>query len=206
MRHRTQFMLLLLVTTLVTLGCVTPTAINTGFYRLGKAWELEIQKEEDLLRFRVVDSDYATVVDATRKTFLNLGMPVQASSLEKGVVIAENVAPLPLTQEEWLRVKEEETPRMKEVGGWFLKLEDDPKDYIITVRVRLSEYKGSTFMVLDYLLDAPKYRRMGYTVPPTAPPAAVRIGASKFWSALQDELERRKISAPRKRRPNEWVA
>jgi hypothetical protein len=56
------------------------------------------------------------------------------------------------------------------------------------------------------MLDAPKYRRMGIDIPKSAPPTAVRIGATKFWNALQDELEKRKLALPRKRRLDEWVA
>lgn len=185
-------------------GCVSIPDINAGYYRIGKAWQLDNQRTEDDYRFRVISSDYLTVVDATRKTFLALGMPVQASNLEDGVLIAENLAPAPLTQAEWLEVKRIETPQLKELGGQLFSFPDDPKHFVITVRAKVKTLQnGKILVAVDYVMSSQEWKKAGVDVTPHAPPTAVKFGSLKFWRQLDTEIRSRGLEAPRKRLWNE---
>ena len=186
---------------IVLTGCVSIQDINSGFYRIGKAWQLENQRTEDEYRYRVIESDPITVFEATKKTFLALGMPVQSSDLEAGVLFAENVAPAPLTQEEWLEVKKIETPQLKELGGQLFYFSDNPKAYVITVRAQIKPLKGgNVLLIVDYLMSSPELKRIGVQVTPQAPPSAVKFGSAKFWNQLDKEIRARGIAAPKMRK------
>ena len=68
---------LLIAVLIFSSGCITVAKINEGFRRVDSMWQLEYQESEDVFRYRVVDGDYATVFHLVRKTFIDLGMPVQ---------------------------------------------------------------------------------------------------------------------------------
>jgi hypothetical protein len=161
-------------------------------------WQLEYQKTEEDFRFRVVDAEFDVTYDAVRKTFLDLGLPIQKSSIESGAIIAENEAPAPLTADEWKEVARIENPRVKELGGWYFYLPDDPKGYVVTVRASLRRLPQKTFVLLDYELDSPKYRALGYTPSRAAPPLAVQLGSTKFWSHLEKRLSEVRVEPPRR--------
>jgi hypothetical protein len=184
-------------------GCASVPEINSSFRRIDRLWQLETQKIEDAFRHRVIDADYSVVFPQVKKTFLDLGMPVQKSSVSEGLILAENEAPHPLTMEEWAQVVKVEGPRVKEIGGWMFNLSANPKGYIVTVAAGLKAVRDKTFVLLDYRLDMPDYRRMGFTTSEHAPPLAVQIGAMKFWTQLDKNLK--KVGAPslRKRRADE---
>jgi hypothetical protein len=185
-------------------GCVSIADINAGYYRIGKAWQLDNQRAEDEYRYRIIEADLLPAFEATRKTFLSLGMPVQSSNLESGVLFAENLAPAPLSQEEWLEVKRIETPRLKELGGTLFSFPDVPKDYRITVKATLRPLKDNKVLVIvDYLMDSPAWRQAGVLVTPHAPPTAVKFGSAKFWKQLEQELRSKNLPTPRKRRWDE---
>lgn len=185
-------------------GCISVPDINAGFYRVGKAWQLDNQKSADEYRFRVIEADPLTAYQATKQTFIALGMPVEAGSLSGGVLFAENQAPAPLTKEEWLKVKEVETPRLKELGGSLFSFSDDPKIYIITVRARLRALDANRVMVaVDYEMSSPQLKSHGFQVPPHAPPTAVKLGSLKFWKQLEVELSKMNAPPPRLRKWNE---
>src|SRR5919109_559390 len=130
-------------------------------------------------------------------------MPIQASSSEKGILLAQNSAPTPLTKEEWLEVVKVETARIKKIGGWALTLNGDPGTYVVTVAAYLKPLKGGTFVLLDYDLDSPKYRAMGLNPTQSPPPLAVKIAANKFWSRLSEKLVEMKVPEPRRKRADE---
>lgn len=200
-----RIMVLALVASMIS-GCVSVPELNEGFRRIDRAWQLEYQKTEDLYRYRVVDAPYKAVYAQVKKTFLDLGMPIQASNLKKGIVIAENEAPHPLTKAEWKKVVEVEAPRVKKVGGWMFKLSEDAEGYIVTVSAGMRAIGNKTFVLLDYSLDMPKYRAMGLSPSEHAPPLAVQIGAIKFWKQLQSNLTKVSLPSPRKRKPEEKFA
>lgn len=81
-------------------------------------------------------------------------------------------------------VVEIENPRLKEIAPWYIQLNDDPSKYIVTVKATLRPFKDGTFVLLDYGLDAPEYRRLGIIQSRHAPPAAVKVAAEKFWQTL----------------------
>ena len=194
------FRLVVVVSALALTGCFSIADINTGYYRVGKAWQLDNQKTEDEYRYRVIESDYLKAFEATRKVFLALNMPVQASSLEDGVLLAENVGPAPLTRSEWLEVKRIETPRLKELGGQLFSFGDDPKEFTITVRAKLKRLDaGRVLVVLDYMMQSPSLKSLGIDVPPHAPPTAVRLAAHKFWQQFEIGLLGQNVAPPRKR-------
>lgn len=180
-------------------GCVTISDINEAYFRLGRAWQLDNQKMEDEYRYRVIDASYLDAFIAARKVFIALDMPIQVSDLKKGIVIAENVAPKPLTKEEWLTIKEIETPRLKEIGGLFFYFQDDPKDFTITVKATLKPLDNGVLIILDYIMDSRMLRRHGIIPTPYCPPSAVAFGSAKFWKTLQDELQGMGKVSPRKR-------
>lgn len=186
-------------------GCMTLVDIDAAFRRIDRAWQLDYQKTEDEFRYRIIDADLDVSFSAVRKTFLDLGMPVQRVSLEKGegVVIAENEAPTPLSRDEWIEIAKAENPRVKELGGWAFYLPDDPKDYIVIVKATLRAMPGKTFISLDYELDSPKLRSMGVRPARHAPPLAVQLASLKFWSQLEKQLLEVKVQPPRKRKPSE---
>lgn len=195
----------LLVTCLVASlsGCMTLADMDAGFRRIDRAWQLDYQKTEDEFRYRVIDADFDVSFSAVRKTFIDLGMPVQGASLETGIVVAENTAPTPLSREEWIEIAKAENPRVKELGGWAFYLADDPKDYIVTLKATLLPLPDKTLIVLDYELDSPKIRSRGVRPSRYAPPLAVQLVSLKFWSQLEKRLLEVKVQPPRKRKPDE---
>ena len=129
-----------------------------------------------------------------------MNLPIPESSATSGKVVARNAAPAPLSIEEWKKVKTEEEPRMKELGGWFFILKDDPKEYFIKISaiVRpLSDNK--TLVVLDYELDAPALARQGIVPSRRAPPAAVMFGSIKFWAGLNNRFSEAQLPNVRTR-------
>lgn len=188
---------------LVLAGCATTADINDGFRKIDRVWQLEYQQTEDEYRFRVIEADYAVALLATRKAFLDLGMPIQATSVQEGVIIAENTAPTPLSREEWREVARVENPRLKAVSGLGFQLADDPSDYVVTVKATVRPLNGKTMIVLDYRLDAPKYRSYGFEPAQHAPATAVQLASVKFWSQLSKRLGEVKAPAPRKRSKQE---
>jgi len=195
MKTKTILVALALITTS---GCVSVSRINEGFRRIDRMWQLEYQKTEDEYRYRVVEADYATTFEAVKKTFLDFGMPIQKASISEGVISAENEAPIPLTQEEWEKVVKVEKSRVKKVGGWMFTLSKNPKKYIVLVKAGLMPANDKTFVVLDYELDCPEYRRQGFEPSKHAPPLAVEIASDKFWKQLTLRLQ--EVDAPKPRR------
>lgn len=191
--------------TLMLAGCVSLVDINAGFQRIDRQWQLDYQRTEDAYRYRVVDAPYLIVYDATKKSFLDLAMPIQRADLTEGVIVAENVAPHPLTKEEWKVVVEEENPRIRELGGWMFRMEEDAKDYVVIVMATLIPVGDKTFIRLDYELDHPKYRSMGVIPSKHAPPLAVQLGSAKFWVTLRNRLSSEDLPPPRPRESNEQM-
>lgn len=187
-------------------GCMTAGEIDDTFRRIDRLWQVEYQQTEDEFRYRAVDATYETVLLAVRRTFIDLGMPVQGSSFDKGVVIAENNAPAPLTLAEWQQVAKAENPRIQEIGGLQIYLADDPKDYVVTVKASVKPLKGKTLVLLDYALDNPKIRRLGLQPSRHAPALAVQLASVKFWLQLEKRLREVKAPAPRRRSKQEMDA
>ena len=169
-------------------ACMSIPEMNAKFAEIDRAWLLEYQKHEDLYRFRVIDAPYDQTFIKIKKASIELGLPIIASDYDTGVIIAQANAPLPLSQEEWLMVKEQENPRVKEIGGWMFYLEDDPRDYILTVKATVKRLQDKTLVLLDYELDMPEYRAMGINPGKVAPPTAVKLGSLKFWNKLDSLL------------------
>ena len=161
--------ILALLTAHILSGCVSIADINERYYLIGKAWQLDNQRTEGEYRHRVIEAPYIETFHSIKKTFLALGMPVEESSISKGILYAENIAPFPLTHDEWLEVKRIETPRLKEIGGSLFKFEDNPKTFTITVRATLSPMGDRTLVTLDYVMDSKKLRSYGITPTPHAP-------------------------------------
>ena len=84
-------------------GCVTVDDINTAFRRVDRQWQLDYQRTEDELRWRVIEADLPTAYKAVRLTFLDLGLPIKKESFDDRTIIAENEAPLPLTLDDGKR-------------------------------------------------------------------------------------------------------
>src|SRR5262249_59032704 len=131
--------------------------------KIDRVWQLEYQRTEDEYRYRVIEADSATVYRAVRLTFLDLGLAIQKESTEPMFIRGESEAPTPLSQEEWLEGRQIEVPKLSELG-WMgsFGLVKNPSDYIVTIQITMKSYKDSTFLVLDYSLDAQKLRRAAF--------------------------------------------
>ncbi len=184
-------------------GCVSIEQVNSSFARVDQVWQLEYQRTEDEFRYRVVEADYETTLRAVRQTYLDLGMPIQVQSGSRGVIVAESAAPTPLTLEEWKEVVRIEGPRVKEIGGWYMKMNDDPKGYFVAVKATLRPMSSGTLVLLDYELDNREIRAMGVRPSRHAPPHAVQLGSLKFWVQLGKRLSEVQAPAPRQRKPKE---
>lgn len=180
-------------------GCMTVGDVDDGFRRIDRVWQLEYQQTEDEYRYRVIDAPYGPALLAVRRTFVDLGMPVQDSSITAGVIVAENNAPTPLSPLEWQEVAKIENPRLQQVAGPLFVLGDDPKDYVVTVSATVRPFKGKTLVLLEYALDNPKLRRKGLAPSKHAPAKAVQIGSLKFWGQLEKRLREVKVPPPRRR-------
>lgn len=85
-------------------------------------------------------------------------------------------------------------------------LEEDPKDYIITVKAKLRPFGDKTLILLEYELDMPEYKSMGLTSSKVAPPSAVKIGSLKFWNKLDELLSSEKLPKTKSGSKDElWV-
>ena len=194
-----QVHFLAIIFSVILIGCVTVPEVNDAFRRIERLWLLEYQKTEDDYRHRVIEAPYETVYEQTKKTFLDLGFPVTSQDFEKGIIIGKANAPTPLSLEEWKKIAEFEGPRVKEHGGWFMKIKDNPDQYIITGKAALKRVGSKTFVLLDYELTMPEYERNGMLPTKVAPPMAVQLGSIKFWLRIEERLEELGIKAPRKR-------
>ncbi len=85
----------------------------------------------------------------------------------------------------------------------MLQLTDDPKDYVVTVSATVRNVKGKSFILLDYALDAPRLRRLGFMPSRHAPPLAVQYASIKFWAMLEKRLSQSQAPAPRRRSKQE---
>lgn len=189
--------------TAILAGCVTTSSLNQGFRKIDRMWALEYQKTEDKFRYRVIEAPFDLVYEQIKKTFLDLEMPLIVTNYEQGILRAENEAPKPLTHEEWLRVKEVESPKTREKAGWMFYLPDDPSDYLVTVQAKLLDKGAKTFVILDYKMANPKYEEMGLQPSEYAPPLAVQLGSLKFWDKLGQNLSELTLPKPRKRNHQE---
>jgi hypothetical protein len=187
-------------------GCVSIGDVNQAIGRIDRVWQLEYQRTEDEFRYRVIEADYQTTYQGVKRTFLDLGMAIQSGNPDSGLVVAEATAPTPLSREEWKEVARIENPRSKEIGGWFLELRGDPKNYIVTLGAGLKSVSGKTFVLLEYSLDNPQMRGMGIRPSKYAPPLAVQLGCAKFWNRLTDNLRGAGVPPPRRRMNNEKEA
>ena len=203
--RKTVVFSLVIVMTLIS-GCATVGEINSGFRKIDRMWALEYQKTEDLFRYRVIDAPYDIVYSQVKMTFLDLSMPLIVRDYNKGILIAENEAPKPLTQEEWIKVKKEESPKTKAEAGWLFYLPDDPSGYIVTVKAKLLDKGDKTLVLLDYRMKNPEHEEMGFEPSEYAPPLAVQLGSIKFWNALKQRLTSVSLPAPRKRAKSERYA
>ena len=202
-----QILLPVLLSVIVLIsGCATVGEINSGFRKIDRMWALEYQKTEDLYRYRVIDAPYDIVYSQVKMTFLDLSMPLIVRDYNKGILIAENEAPKPLTQEEWIKVKKEESPKTKAEAGWLFYLPDDPSGYIVTVKAKLLDKGDKTLVLLDYRMKNPEHEEMGFEPSEYAPPLAVQLGSIKFWNALKQRLTSVSLPAPRKRAKSERYA
>ena len=184
-------------------SCMTIPEINDKFAEIDRVWLLEYQKHEDLYRSKVIDAPYLNTFSQIKKAMVELGMPVMVADFEKGLIIGQASAPTPLTKEEWLQVREYEQPRVRDIGGWMFYMPEDPKDQIVTVRVSVKPIANKTFILLEYEIDYPEYKRMGIKSGKIAPPSAVKIGSLKFWNKLDNLLQDVKLPKTRNKNPDE---
>jgi|TARA_R110000803_G_scaffold192384_1_gene255194 hypothetical protein len=184
-------------------GCVSVADLNYSSSKIENAWLLEYQKIEDSFRTRVVEASASETFVQVKKTLVDLGLPVVGSDTADGEIYAQGIAPAPLTQDEWELVAKIENPRVKELSDGWMYLNDDPSDYMLTVKVTVLGGENKSLVILDYELSAPKYEAMGFQMPRVAPPHAVALGSTRFWSVLDKNLNKNAVAPARKKLKNE---
>ena len=122
-------------------SCVTIGDINAASGRIERLWMLESQKNEDLFRYLVIEAPFLITFKQVGETCQELGYPIFERDFEEGKIIVQSTAPAPLSKEEWKKVAEFENPRVKEHGGWYMYLPDNPEDYVITALIKLKRMK-----------------------------------------------------------------
>lgn len=202
MRYILSLLSIITLPTIFT-GCVTNSDINSSFRKIDEVWAIDYQKTEDEYRYRVMDCDIQTAMRAMRATLLELRMPITERSYTRDVLVAEAAAPTPLTREQWEQVVKVEAPRVKEIGGWYMKLQKNPSGYMVKVIASFQEHEGKTIVLLDYELDNPKYRSMGFIPSRYAPADAVRMGSIKLWEEMEKQLKDMPEAKPRMRKEKE---
>lgn len=178
-------------------GCVTVPDVNEGFQRVDRMWLADYQKTEDAFRYRVVDAEYPIVFPLVKRVFNDMGVAVQNYSLEEGIISGVCDSTALFTKEEWDKVVAVEQERVKEVGGWFFYMPAKPTGYVITAFAVIKPVDHNTFVLLDYKLDMPKYKRLGFQPGEHAPPLAVQLVTMKFWNRLGELLEGENMPGPR---------
>lgn len=171
---------------------LTPQVIaemNEANRRVSRHWLLEYQRTEDLFRVRVVENGAESVVSALRKVMNEIGLAVLGWDSKSSELVAENYGPNPLSIDEWKVVIEQEETEARKVGGPFFVFATDPKEYLVQLRIKVVKLGDDrTVIVLDYIIDAPRYRRIGLVPTSVAPPSAVRYASLKIWALLDSRL------------------
>lgn len=201
MRKPFGFYPILVALAFVLTGCVSIPDINYASKKLETAWLIDYQKMEEYERSRVIDAPALKTFKQVERALVSLDLPILNSNAIKGEIIAEGIAPSPLTQEEWEQVVELEEERVSEISSGLLYLSDDPSAYVITVRISVKDIGDSTLVVTNYALSSPKYAAYGITLPRVAPPQAVVIGSLKFWRALDERLRDANVPTTREVKP-----
>ncbi len=151
----------------------------------------------------MIEASSSQTYDEVKRALVEIGLPIIESDLVEGEIFAQGIAPAPLTQKEWELVVEAENQRVKELSDGWLYLDDDPSDYVLTVKVSILGTDKKSLVVLDYVLSAPKYEAMGFKMPRVAPPQAVLIGSERFWRTLDNNLRNSSVAPVRQKRKGE---
>jgi predicted small secreted protein len=182
--------ILLLIAAATLTGCMTVEGMNADLARIDQAWEID-NKAAIAQRQHVVNADYNTAFKVVEKTLTDLGMPIVKSSIEKGFVISKNEAPIPLTKEQWERVREVENPRMSDVAGWMYAIPEDPKGQFVNTKVSIESAGNQSTVSLDYYINVPQYDDMGLITPKNVAPLAEKLACESFWKQLDKNLSRK---------------
>lgn len=170
-------------------SCVSVADINHSSRRIEAAWLLDYQRAEYPVRTRILEHSATDTYHQVKRALVDIGLPVLESDPIEGTVLAQGIAPAPLNQAEWLQVVKAENMRVQTLSNGWMYLQDDPSNYVITVKVKVRGSSRKSVIVLNYVLSAPRYEAMGFRMPKVAPPEAVLIGSTKFWDALGKRLE-----------------
>ncbi len=163
--------------------------MNEANRRVSRHWLLEYQRTEDLFRIRVVPAPFDSVVGAFRKALNEVGLAVLGWDAKSEELIAENYGPNPLTIEEWKVVTQQEEQEARKVGGPYFAFAPDPKEYLVQLRIKFVKLDSERVAILlDYAIDAPRYRRLGIIPTTVAPPSAVQYASLKLWALLDSQL------------------
>jgi hypothetical protein len=169
-------------------GCVTVNGLNEDFRKIDAAWANESSKYEAEQRHHKVNAGFEVTFAAVKQTYDDLGMRIIKTSAEKGFIISKNIAPLPLTNEQWQEVREVENPKLEEMGFWLISIEDDPSDYVVTIKAEVKTQGDFSTVNLDYFIEVPTFEGTGLVAPQHAAPHAVKLMSEMFWQQLDDNL------------------
>jgi hypothetical protein len=136
---------------------------------------------------RVMKKDFPTVVDSINRVFSKLGLEFMEfnSNLYKGILFAKGGYENILTKEEWASIIIKEKNKIENPYWAILKTElsEDPKDYHLTLKVRVDRFNGQSRVELGYFLFTKVDNKPNQPVP-----EVLRLVSSKFWRELKKDL------------------
>jgi len=161
--------------------------INDSLRAVDTAWEIENQQQPEKLSNRIVNASYEDVFDAVKKTYNDLGMPIEKYSFEKGFIVSRNPVPKPLSKTQWESVREIENPKLKKITS-LITLSEKPEGNFLITNFTLKKLGSQTDVNLSYYLDMQVLADMGYIPIKEAPPHAVKLVSEILWNKLDENL------------------
>ncbi len=190
---KTRKLIFILLSLMFVGGCISLNEINRAHYAIKAAWQKDLDALLDDFGARTYAIPKSDAMKAMRKAVQSIGMVVGKRDLKKGVLSASSVAPKPLTNEEWLKVEEHETPRMKEIIAREIGPRTaalfalTPEHYLVVFVAAFAENKKGTHIGFTAEMEYLGLLQRVY-LPKIPPPTAARYGLVKIWNNFDREL------------------
>ncbi|MEQ8710239.1 MAG: hypothetical protein RIC36_14705 [Rhodospirillales bacterium] len=183
-----------LLASLILASCVSLEEVNRAFFAVDAEWQRDYDKVVDDYGTRYYPVPKDVAVELLIDSLQDMGMIIQSRGLTDGIVLAESLAPDPLSKDEWKAVAEIEEPRMKrivaeEIGtasAAFFVL--DPTRYRITLGAKVTGGKNASLIAIQGRL-VHVGGIQGMYAPKHIPPLAAQLGALKIWDHFRQKLE-----------------
>jgi hypothetical protein len=175
-------------------GCMPSLqSIQQGFDDVDAVWESENRNLKKSLLLKTFNSTKKEAFNALTMTFTELGMTIESADFETGIIYASAQAPLPLSPQEWSRVKKIEEPRLKSIfskslGGTFGNLvELNPNDRQIRFNTFVLERKKDIQIQINFSMIYTGAND-GLVYGKAVPTKAVELAGKKFWDIFERSL------------------